>query len=413
MTTKKPPIWHVLRSRPHFRRLWVSNIISLIGDWLSYIAVALISIEKGQGALAVAFVLVAHALPAALMSPITGPLADRFDRRRLIILGYIGATILTLGMWFAAKHNALVWLQICLFMRVCVSGIATTARSASVPSLVHENELHSANALLSLTWSIMFTTGLALGGLASAVLSPDGAILLDAATFLGAAWVVRGLPAIPPGNEGEARPRVGLRDLLTAWQFARSRPRVLVGLLGKVPAMAANGGGWIFLNIAGAAMLAPMDLAIALGSMQAARAIGTGVGPLLPAKIIPRSPLAGTILTFVGLAMFTYTGHVALGFIGLFVWGAGGGHNWVMSTVRVQTHTPKHLLGRMTAIDFFLFGTIESAAAIGAGILVDTFGIESLSTTVGLVAGGLAYMGLIAYWYLTRGAGDRTGQTST
>ena len=44
----------------------------------------------------------------------------------------------------------------------------------------------------------------------------------------------------------------------------------------------ANGGGWIFLNIAGATMLAPMDFAIALGLMQAARAVGTGIGPLLP-----------------------------------------------------------------------------------------------------------------------------------
>ena len=183
---------------------WFSNIISLIGDWLSYIAVALISIETGEGALAVAFVLVAHALPSALMSPITGPLADRFDRRGLIILGYIGATLLTLGMWFAAKNNHLLWLQICLFLRVCVSGIAMTARSASVPSLVPSDELHAANALLSLTWSIMFTTGLALGGLASAFLSPM-ARSYWMCHFLIAAWFVWGLPKIPPGNEGVSR----------------------------------------------------------------------------------------------------------------------------------------------------------------------------------------------------------------
>ena len=59
----------------------MSNVISQIGDWLSHIAVALISIQQGGGALAVALVLVAHALPTALMSPITGPLADRFDRK--------------------------------------------------------------------------------------------------------------------------------------------------------------------------------------------------------------------------------------------------------------------------------------------------------------------------------------------
>ena len=169
--------------------------------------------------------------------------------------------------------------------------------------------------------------------------------------------------------------------------------------------MAANGGGWIFLNIAGATMLAPMDFAIALGLMQAARAVGTGIGPLLPAKLVPRSPLAGPLMTFIGLGLFTYCEHIALGLIGLFLWGAGGGHNWVMSTVRVQTHTPKELLGRMTAIDFFLFGTIESAAAIGAAVLVDTYGIAHVASTVGLLIGGLAYIGLLAFWKFS-GAGS-------
>ena len=63
-------------TKPDFRKLWISHMVSLIGDWLSYIAVAVISVQKGDGAFAVGMVLFVHSLPTALMTPIA-PLADQ------------------------------------------------------------------------------------------------------------------------------------------------------------------------------------------------------------------------------------------------------------------------------------------------------------------------------------------------
>ena len=94
----------LIAEKRDFRKLWISHMISLVGDWLSYIAVAVISVEQGDSALAVGMVLFVHSLPTALMSPIAGPLADRLARRWLIIGGYLGAALLTLGMWGAANR---------------------------------------------------------------------------------------------------------------------------------------------------------------------------------------------------------------------------------------------------------------------------------------------------------------------
>ena len=141
----------LIRTNGPFRRLWIGHMISLIGDWLSYIAVSVISIQQGGGAFAVGMVMFVHSIPLALMSPISGPLADRIDRKKLLIAGYLGASLLTLGMWGAARMESVWLLQAVLFLRVCVSAIAMNARSASIPALVGRDQLRIANALLGLT----------------------------------------------------------------------------------------------------------------------------------------------------------------------------------------------------------------------------------------------------------------------
>ena len=141
-----------------------------------------------------------------------------------------------------------------------------------------------------------------------------------------------------------------------------------------------------------------MQMALALGLMQAARAIGTGIGPMLPTTYVPRSPLAGPIITFIGVALFSLTDNVVLTFMALLLWGAGGGHNWVSSTVAIQGQTPQTLLGRMTATDFLFFGVVESISALIAGVLVDHFGAPIAAAWFGLGFGLVAYVCLVLYW---------------
>ena len=379
----------LIRENKDFRRLWFSHMISLLGDWLSYIAVAVISIEKGQGALAVGMVLFVHSLPTALISPIAGPLADSVDRKKLIIAGYIGAAVLTVGMWGAADLGSVWLLQGVLFIRVCVSGIAMTARSASIPAIVGRADLRIANALLGLTWSVMFTLGLALGGFATEFLSPSGAILLDSLSFLLAAAVAAGLPSLKPEVSEDGPPRPGVADMLIAWRFIVSRPQLLSTVLSKTPPMIANAGGWVALNLLAGPRLAPLTTAIALGVLQSARAIGTGLGPLTPARLVPHNPLLGPLFVFVGIALFAIFDSIWISCLAVCLWGAGGGHNWVIATADTQAATPDHLLGRVTSIDFFLFCIGQAGAAVLAGALCDAWD----SPTVGAWATmGLAFI---------------------
>ena len=362
----------VLENRD-FRRLWLSHTISLIGDWLSYIAIAVITLDKGEGALAIGLVFLAHTIPTALVTPISGPLADRFDRRKLLLAAYLVSSVITVGMWGIAELGSVLGLQLALFVRVCISSIGITARSAAIPAIVGREELAPANALLGLTWSVMFTLGLAVGGIATEYLSPSGAILLDALTFILAATVAWKLPRLQPDLGDAPPPRPGLKEMMQAYNFAKERPRVMMMVFAKTPPLLASAGAWVTLNMVASSRLSAMSAAIALGLMQCVRAIGTGLGPLVPSSILPRHPHVGAILSMLGAAAFAGFDIAWISFTALFVWGAGQGHNWVVSTAELQAATPDHLLGRMVALDFFLFSIAQSLGALGAGWVSDYY----------------------------------------
>ena len=403
----------LIRANRDFRRIWLSHMISLLGDWLSYIAVSVIAVERGGSALAVAMVIFVHSIPLALMTPISGPLADRLDRKWLLIGAYLGSSVLTLGMWGAAGQQSVWMLQAVLFLRVCVSGIGITARSAAIPAIVGRDNLRLANSLLGLTWSVMFTLGLAIGGFASEILSPSGAILLDAMTFLLAAGVARGLPSLKPAGTGGARPRPGLADLHQAWQYVTARPKLLATVLAKTPPTVANGGAWVTLNLVAGERMSFTSLAIGIGLMQCVRAVGSGIGPLLPASIMPRNSLVGTLVSFVGVLLLASFDSMVLSFIGLALWGIGMGHNWVISAADLQASTPDHLLGRVTSLDFFMFSVGGALAAVLAGYLCDRWGHPAVGTWAATAIGVLIWL----YCYrLSRRDGaerhDTTGQRS-
>ena len=390
----------LIRQNAAFRRLWIGHMISLIGDWLSYIAVSVISIQQGGGAFAVGMVMFVHSIPLALMSPISGPLADRIDRKKLLIAGYFGASLLTLCMWGAARAESVWLLQTVLFLRVCVSAIAMNARSASIPALVGRDQLRIANALLGLTWSLMFTLGLALGGFASEFLSPSGAIFLDAMTFLLAVFVAMGLPPLKPAVGEEGPPRPGLSDMVRAWRYVQERPRLLATVLAKTPPTVANSGAWVTLNLVAGERLSFTTLAIAVGIMQSIRAIGSGIGPLLPARILPRNPQLGALVAFSGMLLLAASDSPWVSVAALALWGLGQGHNWVLSAANLQAGTPDHLLGRVTSIDFFMFSVGGAFSAMLAGYLCDVWDDSGVGTfgTVGI--GALIW--LYCQWLLGR-----------
>ena len=134
-------------------------------------------------------------------------------------------------------------------------------------------------------------------------------------------------------------------------------------------------------------------MAVAIGVMQCVRAVGTGVGPLMPARILPRDPRVGSLVAFAGMALFVGFDAIWVSVVALALWGVGQGHNWVNATAEVQAATPDHLLGRVTAIDLCLLSLGGALAGVLAGLVCDAWDDPASGAwvTFGLAALGWLY----------------------
>jgi dTMP kinase len=164
----------VLSIKP-FRRLWIALSLSSLGDWLSLLALSILAVELSKktgssGLYAVSGVWLTSLLPALLFGPLAGAIADRYDRRTIMIAGDVIRAVLYLSiplnltLGFADK---LVWLYVAQFLASCASLFWTPAKDASVPNLVPADKLEQANQ-----FSLFTTYGTApIAGLVFALLS--------------------------------------------------------------------------------------------------------------------------------------------------------------------------------------------------------------------------------------------------
>ncbi|HEY2510408.1 MAG TPA: MFS transporter, partial [Polyangiaceae bacterium] len=336
----------LLLRRRHFARLWLASAVSLGGDWLSFVAVSRLAIERGGGALALAGVLAAHMLPGALTSPLAGILADRFDRRRLLVAAALIQGVLTLLMATAAARGALALVQVLLLLRGIAASLVPPTEAAALRNVVEEDELLAANTLSAATWSVSYVGGMALGGVL-ALLGPTTAISLDAVTFAFAAALIWTVPPLPPPVRASRVPlgavlRTIASDLSEAVAHARSRPLLARAVLAKVPVAVAAGAGWLALNLFADRAHPFGAAALSLGVMQAVRGAGTGIGPALATGFVDRGgrkARAGAVaylVAFAGIALFVRTLDPVAILVVVLLWGAGSGANWVLSSTELQ-----------------------------------------------------------------------------
>ncbi|WP_437829676.1 MFS transporter [Sorangium sp. So ce1153] len=403
----------LLRRRPRFRRVWLSEIVSLLGDWMSFVAVSLLALGgEGGGVVALALVMVGHHLPNALFAPVAGVLADRLDRRWLLIATSLVQGALTLAMLGAAVLGSVPAVQVLVFVRSSVGALRLPAQSAVLRHVVEEDELLEANAIASATWSVMFAVGMAVGGLIAA-LGPAAALAVDAASFGLSALFLWGLPPmVAEGRPAEGGPLAALAsvrgDMVLAWKHAWDRPPLLDAVLAKTPVHLANGGALLLLNLLATQLAFAGTGALTLGLLQCVRGAGTGVGPLLGVALVRRGlrgELAATgaaWVTFASIAALAATRHWAALLAVVLAWGLGSGANWVLSSSEIQRLSPDRFVGRLSAIDNLALTVGLCAALLGGAVLVERTSAPGAAAWLGLGAGVLAWLG--SRWMLRRRA---------
>src|SRR3954454_7726856 len=171
-----------------FRLLFSAQVASNLGDWLDYLALAVLIAyvwEDGPGALAALAVVLA--VPWIAIAPFSGVLVDRWPKKAVLIGSDLARAAVVTGLVFAPNLGVLLVLA---FLKVTFSTFFTPAEQATIRRVVPEDQLHAANSLSQFVLQATKVIGPALGGLLVAATSPRVAFGVDSATFLISALVL-------------------------------------------------------------------------------------------------------------------------------------------------------------------------------------------------------------------------------
>lgn len=382
--------WRLVRENRNYRRLWIAQVISQLGDWFYSLAVYNLLLQlTGGRAQSVALAVVLQVLPQTLAAPMTGVLNDRLRRKTIMISADLARFAIVLGMMLARTPGT-VWLVYpLLFFETIGAAFFEPAHTAVIPNIVPEEQVLHANAMSAITWSFCLAAGAALGGVTAALLGRNAVFVINAVSFLGSAWLIRGMRFEEPHAAGRARLRphdlVDFHPVVEGIRYIRRDARVFatvfvkggIGLLGANNVLLPILGERVFpvrlpgLDPGRAAMLG-------MSLLMAARGAGSLIGPLIGGWWAGESHARLRQGIFIGFVC-SAAGYLALGNSGglplavLMVVVAHGGSsvNWMFSDTLLQIHTDDRYRGRVFSADLGICMLTLSASSYLAGVALD------------------------------------------
>ena len=405
----------LLRRNRAFRQLWLGQVVSQMGDWFDTIALYTIILNLTGSGRDVGLLLVARFVPSFLFGPLSGVVADRFSRQRIMIITDILRALVVLGFLFVRRADQLWLIYVLTVFQLGLSTFFEPAKTAAIPSIVEDRELVAANAISSVTWSVMLTLGAAIGGLITGWFGTDVAFILDAASYLLSAALIASIRVQKRRKRERQKLTIGralgITETIDGIRYVKDRPRVLALLLVK-PAWGLGGGILTLLAVFGERIFpVGKSAATGIGVLFAARGIGTAVGPIVARRMA--GEIDRRMQTWIGIA-FLIGGafYVAFGSATSFVFAlivlgvahCGGSILWVFSTVLLQRSVDDSFRGRVFAAELALLTLTMAASNYTTGELLDRFQISPRVVTIGI---GIFFLLPGLAWFLTQRWWDR------
>lgn len=372
----------MLRQNDAMRNLWLGRLVSNLGDWFNLIALYQAVQLFTDSALAVLLVLVVKTLPLFFMSPISGPIVDRYDRRKLMIAMDAFRALATVGLLIAFWFDSLLALYPTVALMVCATGIALPASNASLPMLVEVRHIPTGNALLAATWSVSLALGAALGGIATELFGVTASLCIDGVSFIMSGLFAARLPALRPrraradtdGEDGAPDESTGFIDGL---RYLRRIPYILcVASLKSMMQLYGSVNG--LLPLYGTVVFADASGPLYVGILYACRGVGSAIGSLwiralfgdriqtMRMLIVGAFILAG--FSFAGLALATDFWHAAIAY---FFASIGQAVIYVFSSSLLQLEADRRYHGRIFALDVGVMTLVGTLTGLCIGLAID------------------------------------------
>ncbi|MEU6314794.1 MFS transporter [Streptomyces sp. NPDC047014] len=396
-----------------FRRLWTAGFVSETGDWIFMIAMPVFVYQLTGSVAATAANFIVELLPGLLLSPVAGVLADRWDRRRLMIGVSLVQVVVLLPLLAVDGPGDLYLVNAVTCAQAALATLFQPAKYALLPSVVAPRDVAAANGLASLNGNLARLLGASCGGFVVAGLGLPGVLVLDAVSFLLAvALLARPFAVTQPEAVREPVWRAWVAGLREIRDRRGLRLMVLpVGLIGLAQGLFAVlfvvfvterlGGGEGETGLLRGVQ--------AIGGMAGGALIGS-----LARRTDPGRLLGWALLVFSGMTALTWNSAYVTTAIwfqaALFaVLGAPGIGVFAGRMAIVQLHTSDATRGRVLASFQSVF---DGFTALGMALAGALAGLLGLPLALDVQAALLGTAGLLALWHFRPGAVARTAGES-
>ena len=388
----------LIRGNPDFAKLWAAQLVSLLGDWFNTIVISALIVVYTDGTdyqgIAVSGYLIARLIPPLLMRPLAGVMADRFDRKRLLILSDVLRALAVVGLLFTTQGpEYLPWVYVFTTVQFLISSIFEPARNAIMPSVLYRHQLVIGNTLSSITWSAMLAVGAICGGIVAELFGTQTALVIDALTFLVSAGIVMTLVVPETPRSGTALAERSDQDksrrtFMDGIRYLLKHPQTAAAIFVKSGQSFTNVDA--LLIIYGTQVFVLGDQGItSMAILWAAFGLGAILGPLIANQFSDDSAATLRRLIIIGFAAIAFSWllwglapSLELLAAAVIMRSMGGSVNWTYSSVIIQQVVPDEYLGRMFSLDFAGFEMIQSIGAVVVGLLIDAVGTGKMQVIV-------------------------------
>lgn len=368
----------------NFARIWAARAVSDFGDWTYALAVLTTLVDQDAAPYAFAVLLIAQVGPAAISGAFGGPLIDRHSRKRVMITADVAR--------FGAVASLLVVDEITLphlYVVAAVIGLFGAlfgpSLKASLPNIVPERRLVTANAILLGTFHTAIMVGPVLGAMIASAYGPDLALAINAGSFALSGILIAGVRIVRTEPPTQTPP---VRALIEGFRYTLATPlaRGVMVIIGLVMVAAAVRTPLEPLFILQTLTETPAALGLATGAWGLGMVVGSGVAPSLAARW-PRERLLSLSLLAVGLAVLASAQATSLNpVLGLWLLAGLGNAVAVISYQSLlQERTPDRLRGRVVAASEAVLDSALIVGALFAGSLGGLLGVRGAFAVSGAV----------------------------
>ncbi|MEA1880474.1 MAG: MFS transporter [Campylobacterota bacterium] len=380
---------------PIIRRLSLIQLISYFGTWFSQVAIFSMLVSLNASELTIAFTAAMGMLPAVVLAPIIGIVIDRVPFKKLMMILIVVEIIATLGFILIDSLEYVWVLMILIFIRSGASSMLFSAEMALFPKLVTGKMLKNTNEIHSIIWSLTYASGMAVGGIVTYHIGFDLAFTLDAILYSIALLLLLGLQINVEQCDASD----------SAWQMIKSgfnylkSQKKIIHLILLHAAIGLTSFDALITLLADLKYKELIAVPLAIGWMNATRAIGLMVGPFIIGKIISKDNLH-YFFALQGLAIILWSQleyNFYFGLIALFITGFFITTLWSYTYLLIQEETEAEYMGRVISYNdmFFMLSNVSTALFIG---YASTWGLslEGITFILGL---GFIFISFYYRWF--------------